>query len=137
MARPTSCPRESKNKVVGVLRISSFRTSSRLASASTSTCATSAISAVTSSMSNRVARHGPQKADENCKRVALEPKSAPIIAEVMSPLSDLTTTLPRERLCQKPKAVAIASTMTIGSKDFTGVVCLNGEGSATYEHSWR
>jgi len=25
--------------------------------------------------------------------------------------------------------------MTIGSKDFTGVVCLNGEGSATYEHS--
>ena len=61
----------------------------------------------------------------------------PIIAGVINPLSDLTTTLPRERLCQNPNPVAKASTIAIGSKDFTGVVCLNGEGSATYEHSWR
>jgi hypothetical protein len=44
--------------------------------------------------------------------------------------------LPRERLCQKPNPLARASTIKIGSKDFTGVVCLNGQGSATYEHSW-
>ena len=93
--------------------------------------------AVTSSMSNRVALHGPQKAEENCNRVALEPKSAAIIAAVISPLSDFTTILPRVRLCQTPYALASTSTITIGSKDSTGVVCLNGEGSATHEHSWR
>jgi hypothetical protein len=52
---------------------------------------------VTSSSNILVARQGLQKADENCTKVARDPKAAPIMLCVIKPLSDLTTTLPRER----------------------------------------
>ena len=72
IARPISWPFLSKTKVVGVERISSFRTKSKFASASISICLTSDKPEVISVNKVRVARHGVQKADENCTKVARE-----------------------------------------------------------------
>ena len=67
----------SSTSTVGVRRTSSRRTSSRLLSASTSTCATPGTARLTSSSTRRVARHGWQNAVENCTRVARSPSAAP------------------------------------------------------------
>jgi hypothetical protein len=44
-----------------------------------------------------VARHGVQKAEENCTKEALVPRGAPIIWAVMMPERSLSRIAPRER----------------------------------------
>ncbi len=81
-ARPTSIPKLFNINVVGVERISNFRTNSKFVSASISTWRTSLRSVTTFSSKVRVARQGVQKADENCTKVARDPKSPPIMEAV-------------------------------------------------------
>ena len=85
-ARVTSAPRASRTSVVGVRSTPTARTSSRWCSASTSTCRTPGTSSATSARVRRVARHGAQKAEENCSSVARSPSSS------ARPLSAATST---------------------------------------------
>ena len=72
-----SVPVESSTSTVGVRVTSSWRTRSRCDSASTSMCTTPGTIAATSPSTTRVARHGVQKAEENCRRVACSPRGWP------------------------------------------------------------
>ena len=67
----------SSTRTVGVRRMSSRRTRSRCDSASISTWRTPSTWLLTSSRTRRVARHGWQKAEENCTSVARSPSGPP------------------------------------------------------------
>ena len=50
----------------------------------------------------RVARQGVQNAEENCSRVALDPKGAPIMDSEIELFLGVALILPRERRYQIP-----------------------------------
>ena len=117
-ARPRSIPSLSRKRVVGVERISNFRTNSRCDSASISRWRTPGISAITSVISVRVIRHGVQKADENCTKVASLPNSSPRRLESIAPSFARAEffTFPREDRYQIPYALVSARMSRIGAR---------------------
>ncbi len=121
IARPTSTPALFKKSVVGVDRISNLRTNSKWDSASIWAYRTSGIVLTMSSSSALVARHGEQKAEENCTIVTREPSSTPITAA--SSFGPLTVFFLRNspllRVYQTPNAMPKASTTRSGVNDFT------------------
>ncbi len=86
-----------------------------------------------------VARHGVQKADENCTIVARDPSSSPTMADVImwSDISLLLRIAPRELLYQKPYPLAKTRTITSGMKDFTGEFSHNGDCVATDQYKYE
>ncbi len=86
-----------------------------------------------------VARHGVQKADENCTIVARNPSSWPTMADVIvwPDISFLLRIAPREPLYQKPYPLAKTRTITSGMKDFTGAFSHDGHSVATDKYQWR
>ena len=123
IARPTSTPSLFKKSVVGVDRISILRTNSRFDSASIWAYRTSGIVLTMSSSRALVARHGEQKADENCTIVTREPSSTPITAaSSFGPLNVFfLRNSPRLRVYQTPNVMAKTSTTTSGVREFTWV----------------
>ena len=121
IARPTSTPEAFKKSVVGVDRISSSRTNSKWDSASIWAYRTSGIVLTMSSSSALVARHGEQKAEENCTIVTREPSSTPITeASSFGPLTVFfLRNSPRLRVYQTPNAMAKTRTTRSGVNDFT------------------
>ncbi len=86
-----------------------------------------------------VARHGVQKADENCTIVARNPSSWPTMADVIvwPDISFLLRIAPREPLYQKPYPLAKTRTITSGMKDFTGAFSHNGHWVATDQYKYE
>src|SRR5690606_19473641 len=116
VARRTMRPSASSTNTVGVRTTFRRRTRSRRDSASISTCATPSTISATSPRTRRVARHGAQKALENCSRVALSPSSAPtssrrrISSTSSSPPLRRARRTPSRRRRSRPNTVAASST---------------------------
>ena len=102
MALPISAPSLFRTRVVGVERIFNRLANSRFVSASKSMCLTSGISLVRFSRSILVVRHGEQNADENCKRVSLDPNWVPTSLELISNFLTSDLISPLVFLNQKP-----------------------------------
>src|SRR6266487_5749072 len=111
LARWVTWPPGPSTNVVGVRRTSSLRTRSSLDSASISTCRTPSTIPATSARICLVARHGAQKAEENCSRVARTPSAWPSSAAVSSSAAAAAgwPTLTRPLRIRQPNPIAVAA----------------------------
>ena len=121
-ARGSSEPSAARTSVVGVRCTPTRRTRSRWDSASTSTCVTPGTTAATSASTWRVARHGAQKAEENCSSVARSPSGAPMSVAVRAAAGRL----PGVRSAGRSAGVAVDA--AAGSRGRVGVLLRGGLG---------
>src|SRR5262249_801821 len=120
LARWVICPSGPRTSVVGVRLTSSLRTRQSRDSASISTCATPSTIPATSPRICLVARHGAQKAEENCTSVARLPRVAPRSVCVSpdadrSPSVTAVWTLPLRAFQPSPSAAAATSAQALAT----------------------
>lgn len=123
LPRCTSRPPASKNTTVGVDSTDHERVRLRLSSASISITSIpdTSISATTRAIVRRVARHGWQKALENCRTVAVLPNAAPSgsrrsiarypigIAAAHFPMRSIVCGSTVDSACEKPGTTTISA----------------------------
>src|SRR5215469_1459978 len=118
LARCVISPPGPSTKVVGVRMTPYLRTRSSLDSASISTYDTPSTIADTSDSIRLVARHGAQKAEENCTRVARLPSEVPM-SPALIPAAGGSDGAPSQVAGPRAMVVAAASAVSRGAMAFT------------------